>query len=668
MSSLIRRILPAFLGFGLLAAPPLAQAQFTWITNYTYITITGYSGPGGAVVIPDWITGMSVTWIDKYSFRDRSDITSVHLPTNVVEIGQEAFSGCSGLTGISFPPGLGIYDFKAFYACSGLTNVVIPTNVWTVSSFAFGLCSNLTNFSVGSQNKYFTASNGVLFNKTMTNLVQYPCGRAGSYAIPSTVTNLLPGSFVDCVKLTSVSVPRGTTNMANLGAPPFQGCLSLTNITVDTLNPICASVDGVLFKKGLGTLLQFPPGKAGAWTIPGGVTNLVDYAFYRCANVISVTIPEGVTSLGVAVFSGCAGLTNITIPNSLASIPTGTFADCTGLQNVSLGAGVNQIGMNAFARCKALTNFTVDPTNSTFSSLDGVLFSRNRTVLYIWPPGKGGSYTVPAGVMSLADMAFSSCQGLTNVVVPNGVGYVGNSCFANSTNLITVSIGSGVTSIGSAAFALCSSLTDISVNPANPAYSSADGVLFNKSKTLLIRCPGAKTGSYNLPASVNTIANSAFFACTGLTNVTIPGSITNIGATFGNYGDQAFAACTGLQSVFFLGDAPLVGANVFYGVTNATVYYLPGTAGWGPTLGGLPTMLWDPQIVTDDGSLGAGTNGFGFNITGTTNLPLVVEGCTDLVTSIWQPLQNIGLTNGACYFSDPDWTNLPVRIYRLRWP
>jgi hypothetical protein len=107
---------------------------------------------------------------------------------------------------------------------------------------------------------------------------------------------------------------------------------------------------------------------------------------------------------------------------------------------------------------------------------------------------------------------------------------------------------------------------------------------------------------------------------------------------------------------------------VFDGDNNVTVYYLPGTTGWGMWFGGLPAVLWNPQAQTRDASFGVRTNQFGFNITGSSNLVIVVEACTDLANPVWQPFQTNTLTGGSAYFSDPQWTNYPARFYRLRSP
>jgi hypothetical protein len=98
------------------------------------------------------------------------------------------------------------------------------------------------------------------------------------------------------------------------------------------------------------------------------------------------------------------------------------------------------------------------------------------------------------------------------------------------------------------------------------------------------------------------------------------------------------------------------------------VYYLPGTTGWGQFFEDHPTALWNPQVQTSNASFGARTNQFGFTITGTSNIVVVVEASTDLTRPTWIPLATNTLTSGSAYFSDRQWTNYPARFYRLRWP
>ncbi len=172
---------------------------------------------------------------------------------------------------------------------------------------------------------------------------------------------------------------------------------------------------------------------------------------------------------------------------------------------------------------------------------------------------------------------------------------------------------------------------------------------------------------------VTSIGWEAFWD-TSLTSVTIPNSVTIIG-------DRAFAYCTSLTGVFFDGNAPeaycfWVGPVMwqdhyvcpFDGDTNATVYYLPGTTGWGTTLGGRPTAVWQPQVATGDPTFGVMTNQFGFNVTWASGRSVVVGSSTTLTNPTWSPVATNTLTGGTDYFSDPQWGTTPVRFYRVRSP
>jgi hypothetical protein len=162
----------------------------------------------------------------------------------------------------------------------------------------------------------------------------------------------------------------------------------------------------------------------------------------------------------------------------------------------------------------------------------------------------------------------------------------------------------------------------------------------------------------------------AFDACHSLPSIIIPGSVTTIA-------DSGFYDCWNLTAVYFLGNAPTVGDFVFCYAWNGymyydwylTVYYLPGTTGWTAFAANthLQTMLWNPQAHAGS-NFGVRSNRFGFNITGTANIPLAVEASTNLALVGWIPLQTCTLTNGSIYFSDPQWANYPSRIYRIRSP
>ena len=143
-------------------------------------------------------------------------------------------------------------------------------------------------------------------------------------------------------------------------------------------------------------------------------------------------------------------------------------------------------------------------------------------------------------------MAFWQCGSLTNLAIP-----------------------ASVTTIGSQAIYECASLRAITVDGQNPAYSSVDGVLFDKDQTALIQCPGGRTGSYTVTNSVTNICSFAFSSCAGLTNVMIGSGVTSIG-------DYAFVSCASLTSAYFNTNPPSLGFDVFWASNNATVFTCPG--------------------------------------------------------------------------------------------
>jgi len=339
--------------------------------------------------------------------------------------------------------------------------------------------------------------------------------------------------------------------------------------------------------------------------------------------------------LTIVGYTGSGGA--VTVPSMAFGLPvTGigdsAFAYLSNLTSVTLPMTVSNIVRLAFWDCTNLTTIAVDPLNSTYSSADGVLFDKSQTVLILYPWAKKGGYTIPNTVKSIGDGAFLDAPSVTSVTIPNSVTNIGDQAFSSCDSLASVTIGNSVTSIGVAAFSFCHSLTSVSI-------------------------PDSVT---NIKDGMGWIGG-AFTFCTSLTNVTVGTGVTYIGV-------YAFYECSSLAGVFFRGNAPSLGHAAFDNAIDTTVYYLPKTVGWGPTFGGLPSRLWNPQAQTTDGSFGVRQDSFGFNIGGTRDIPIVIEACANLSTRSWVPLQSCTLTNGSIYFSDPQWTNYSSRLYRIRSP
>ena len=581
------KLLPLLL---LLALPAVVQAQtytnvygiwgYTTNADGITLTITGYTGSGGSVTIPTNIDGLTVTAIGTNAFYNCTSLTNVTIGTNVISI-----------------------EYEAFGQCTELTSVIIPGSVTNIGDWAFNYCTSLTNATIG--NSVITIGDyAFLDNFGLT-----------SVTIPNSVSSIGISAFENCTSVTNVMIG---TNVTSIGEEAFIACSSLTAISVATNNPAFSSVAGVLYDKSQTTIIQCPGAEAGNYTIRDGVTNIGNDAFSSCDRLTSVTTGDSVASIGVSAFAASTSLTNITI-----------------------GTNVTSIGDGAFEPCIGLTAITVATNNPAFSSVAGVLFNQSQTTLIQYPGGKAGSYTVPNSVTSIGDDAFADCPNLISATIGDSVTSIGAAAFWSCISLTNVSIGAGLTSIGYDGFDGCYSLTTITVATNNPAFSSVEGLLFNKNQTTLIRCPGGIVGSCTIPSSVTSIGNFAFL------------------------NDYK------LNSVYFEGNAPSLGLSVFY--DELTVYYMPGTANWSSSLGGMPTELWNPQAQTSGDSFGVQTNRFGFTITGSSNLVIVVEACTNLANSIWTPVGTNTLnifvgTNGTSYFSDPQWTNYPARFYRIRSP
>ncbi|HUE36529.1 MAG TPA: leucine-rich repeat domain-containing protein [Candidatus Acidoferrum sp.] len=563
-----------------LSLPVMAQAQFTFSTNSDgSLNIAQYTGSGGAVVIPNTTNGLSVTSIGDASFFEITTLTSVTVGTNVATIAGQAFS------------------------YSSMTSIALPASVTNIAFDAFHNCNELTNITVATNNPDFSSAAGVLFNQDQTILIGYPEGKAGSYAVPDSVTNIGTYAFFDSSNLTSVAI---STNVSSIQTYAFYDTPGLTAITVNTNNLSYSSVAGVLFDKSQDTLIQYPIGNtATSYIMPETVTNIGMEAFYGCPNLVSVMIGTNVAIIGGAAFEYCTALAGITLPNSVTVISGGAFAECAGLTNITIGTGVANIQYQAFLGCHSVIAIAVAAGNPAFSSVNGVLFNKNQTTLVLYPAGTSA----------------------TSYALPDSVTNIGAYAFMDSYYLTSITLDPNLQSIGDSAFSFCFSLTSITI-----------------------------------PNSVTFIGYSVFYEDLSLTNAVIGSGLSGSGLS--TLGFQDFSYCTRLAGVYFTSNAPAMNSNVFGGDNAATAWYLPGTTGWSATFDGLPTALWLPQIMDS----AVRTNQFSFYVDWATGQSVVVEGCTNLSHPAWSPLQTNTLTSSSWYFSDPQWTNYPNRFYRAVSP
>ena len=189
--------------------------------------------------------------------------------------------------------------------------------------------------------------------------------------------------------------------------------------------------------------------------IPNSVTSIGDDAFDYCTSLTSITIGNSVTSIEGGAFYKCTRLTSIALPNSVISIGNGTFNFCKSLESITITDSVTSIGYGAFFDCKSLESITVDAANKNYCSVDGVLFSKDRTSIICCPGGKTGTYTIPNSVKGIGYGAFVGCTSLTNIIIPDSVTSIESSAFSGCTGLTSIIIPDSVTRIGNKVFNDC---------------------------------------------------------------------------------------------------------------------------------------------------------------------------------------------------------------------
>ena len=597
------------------------------------------------ITIPD-----SVTSIGSSVFSGCSGLKSIAIPDGVTSIGQYVFYGCSSLTSITIPDSVTSIGDDAFRDCSNLTNVTIGNSVAFISIYAFNSCSSLTSIVVDNDNQYFTSIDGNLYNKDKTELIRYAIGKTdASFTIPDSVTSIGNYAFNACSSLTSITIPDGVTS---IGFRAFEGCSSLTSITIpngvtsidystfrdcsrlasitipDSVTSIgnyafygCSGLTSITIPDGvtsigesafydcsrltrvtigtsvtsIGKMAFYGCSSLTSITIPDSVTSIGSSAFKGCRNLTSITIPDSVTSIDYSVFSGCSSLTSIIIPDSVVSIGDYAFRDCSSLTSIIIPDGVTSIGRSAFNACSSLTSIVVDNDNQYFTSIDGNLYSKDKTKLIQYAIGKTDasfiipdsvtsigddafygcssltSITIPDSVTSIGNYAFCGCSGLTSITIPDSVTSIGNYAFYGCSSLTSVTIGNGVTSIGQQAFEGCSSLTSVTIGNGVTSIgyyafigcsglkniyitdltawcniSGLNYLMYYGSSTKNFYLNNELVTNLSIPNGVTSIGSFAFRGCSGLTSITIPDGVTSIG-------ESAFYDCSGLKTVLYKG-------------------------------------------------------------------------------------------------------------------
>ena len=392
--------------------------------------------------------------------------------------------------------------------------ITIPESIESINDSAFSRCDNLESINVNENNNYYSSLSGILYDKDQTKIKIIP--RAIKEAIiPNSVTSIGYNAFYNCSKLTSVTIPEGVTT---IGDYTFYNCSQLTNIEIP--NSVTSMGYGVF--QDCTSLTNV--------TIGSGVTNILNNIFNGCNKLESINVSEeNKTYSGVdgilcnkeqtEIICIPIAIKEVNIPDTIIEIENGMFDSCRSLTSVTIGRGVADIGNIAFSKCSKLENINVSEKNANYSSVGGILYNKQRTEMIMVP------------------------RATKEVDVPNTVTKIKNYAFYNCDNLKMITIGDRVTDIEieEVSFYNCSELKSINVSNNNTAYSSIDGILYNKEQTRLVKVPRA-VEKVLMPGTIETIGNYAYNDCTNLSDIVIRNGVKTIES-------YAFNNCSRLKNI-----------------------------------------------------------------------------------------------------------------------
>ena len=352
-------------------------------------------------------------------------------------------------------------------------------------------------------------------------------------------------------------------------------------------------------------------------------------------NVETITIGDGITTLGINNLQFMSSVTSVHLPDTLTLVKDEqTFSGFYGLKEFNIPAGLTSLDFllsNLNLRMSPISPVvTVDQANPAFSSENGLLYDKNKTVLYYCPPSASvknlvlpdslksisdyvfyghtdmESVSLPEGLIHIGASAFRGCENLTEINLPESLTELGDSAFSGCSSLVSVNIPSGVTKIPANLFAHCTSLEFVALPE---GITSVGGWVFEYCRSLRsvyipdsaltvgghtfysctslesVQLPSGLTylndsmfdgctalRSVELPKGITTIGNTVFSGCTSLKSIVIPENVTNM-----LYG--GFMGCTNLESVYLPSSLESMALNIFEDCPSLTIYAAPGSRG-----------------------------------------------------------------------------------------
>jgi len=568
----------------------------------------------------------SVTAVGAHAVSSNKNLTSLTISENVESIGGSAFGGLNYLTELKYnainnksSDSYYTYDYLGISSTGvhliiGDSVEVIPERFMDIIGATSKFSYKITALTIGKNvktigmNAFAGHTTIKTINYNATNLTSHGGAVFGGTGATGSVVNIgnnvesIPAGLFDYDagsvvikkqnKFSKVNIPA---SVKEIGADAFKNCSALTIARFENTSNWYVynnntAAQAVTFTSSNGATLLKSTYSSYTWInaeeLPDLKYTLVengDDDYYRVSafdtTITTVEIPSTFNGLEVreiaeSAFAGCTELTSIVIPNTIKKISVGAFSLCSSLTEINIPASVTHIDSGAFYE-SGISAINVDSANESYSSLDGVLFDKDKTELLKYPTCKSGSsYTVPEGVVTIADYAFEYC-GLNEITLPSTLRQIGI-CIFNGCSVTSVNFGenyqnwiyanngfSGGSFVDLNAYDLrnptraAKALTETYVNNYlyKDDYYAYDFVAQYTDSKLTHYYVKAKDNlikwiyNANIPAEykgkpVTGIMDSGFIDRPNIKSITIPSTITYIG----NY---AFSGCTGIEFICY---------------------------------------------------------------------------------------------------------------------
>ncbi len=482
-------------------ATPTTNFKYEELSDGT-LSITGYTGNEETVTIPSKINNKTVSEIGSNAFRDNWDILEVTIPSTVKTIGMGAFA-YTYLKIVNLNSGLETIENNAFRE-SRIYSINIPNTVKKIEDYAF----------------YYNEIGGKL-------------------VIPDSVEKIGNYAFAKNYGLKSISLGK---NLSSLGNYAFGENSIIESCTVNSSNKYFTVESNVLFNKGKTELILYPSNKTdSSYTIPNTVKKIKTASFYGNENIKTVKISNSVTEIETGAFVKCTNLANITLGTGLKTIKDYAFND-VGITSIDIPAGVTSLNSIAFIGSTKLNAINVDSKNTVYTSVNGVVFTKDKTKLLMYPRGKTEeSYNIPNTVKTIGESAFIDAK-ITSIVIPSSVKTLEDWCFGRAT-LTSVTLPNNITSIGNGPFDGCKELKSATINA--------------NIKTLPYRMFAENTSlsDVKLNDNIEVIDSRAFYNCTGLKAITLPKNLKKI--------EVGFLGCKNLAKVIIPSKVEWISSSSF---------------------------------------------------------------------------------------------------------